>query len=99
MGTNPKNLKNLVAITTFNNAGYTQLFFESLFNNCKQLLKNGYKFIVYDDNSSDHTREVVYKYGIEFVRNVKPTGLTFNWNVAYKKFKNENYHTLFIINN
>ena len=99
MGTNPKNLKNLVAITTFNNAGYTQLFFESLFNNCKQLLKNDYKFIVYDDNSSDHTREVVYKYGIEFVRNVKPTGLTFNWNVAYKKFKNENYHTLFIINN
>jgi len=96
MGTNSKNL---IAITTFNNSRYTQLFFESLFNNCEQLLKGDYKFMVYDDCSSDNTREVVYKYNIEFIRNAKPTGLTFNWNVAYKKFKYEGYKSLFIINN
>ena len=96
MGTNPKNL---IAITCFNNASYTRLFLESLFNNCKQLLESDYKFVIYDDCSTDNTREVAYKYNIEFNRNSSPTGLTFNWNKAYQRFKHNKYNTLFIINN
>ncbi len=82
----------LIAITTFNQARYTDRCFQSLKHTRA-------KIICIDDASTDHTRKVCEKFNIEFLGRDKPLGLTYSWNLAYRYFLESQYDYLIISNN
>ena len=82
----------LIAITTYNQAEYTEKCFDSLKHTQA-------KVICIDDASTDHTAEVCQKAGVEFICHSKPKGLTYSWNYAYRYFLENGYDFLIISNN
>ena len=82
----------LIAITTFNQAQYTEKCFESLKHSKA-------KIICIDDASTDHTKKVCERYNVEFIGRDQPMGLTYSWNLAYRYFLEHDYDYLVISNN
>lgn len=84
--------KTLVAITTFNHCEYTRRCLETLMGVSQEVK-------VYDDCSTDGTRELCQEFKIPFLSNRRPQGLTSLWNQAYREFVDRNYEYLIISNN
>jgi len=53
----------------------------------------------FDDVSTDGTQDWLKKAGYTLFERPKPMGLTRSWNLAYQKFKSNNYDTLILANN
>ena len=88
-------MKILFAITTANQLDYTVKIIDSL-NNCGI---NNTDIVIFDDASNDGTVVWCHKNKIEIITKEEPKGLTHSWNLAYKKFKSENYDHLILSNN
>jgi len=86
--------KILLAITTYNQSDYTKLCLDSVLK-----LNIELDALVVDDVSSDNTVDICRKYDVEIIKKQKPAGLTDSWNIAYQKFKSEDYDFLIIANN
>jgi len=84
--------KTLIAITTFNHCDYTRLCLDSLIGSTQNVK-------VFDDCSTDGTRVLCQEYGIPFVSNHRPRGLTSLWNLAFSDFVEGGYDNLVITNN
>lgn len=84
--------RTFIAITTYNQADITKACLASL-------VDQGFEIVVFDDCSTDHTKEVCNQFGVKFVTRKAPKGLTYSWNLAYKMFIDENYDFLIISNN
>lgn len=84
--------KTLVAITTFNHCEYTRLCLDTL-KGIPQDVK------VFDDCSTDGTGALCQKYGVQFISNTRPQGLTSLWNRAFSEFVDRGYQNLVITNN
>lgn len=84
--------KTLIAITTFNHCEVTRLCLETL-KGISQDVK------VFDDCSTDGTRALCQEYGVQFISNTRPQGLTSLWNLAFREFVNSGYKNLIITNN
>ena len=88
-------MKVLFAITTANQIEYTIKIFDSL-TKCKL---DNIDVVVFDDASNDGTVKWCEDKDIQVVSKKEPKGLTHSWNLAYKKFKKENYTHLILSNN
>ena len=88
-------MKTLLAITTYNQIKFTKLCIESL----KNINIPGLDIIFIDDVSKDGTVKYLTESKYLFKGRGTPKGLTYSWNIAYKKFKNEKYQNLIISNN
>ena len=86
--------KTLLAITTYNQSDYTKLCLDSI-----SKLNIDLDVLVIDDFSSDNTIELCSQYNTKIIKKDKPMGLTDSWNIAYQKFKADNYDFLIIANN
>jgi len=84
--------KTLIAITTFNRCEFTRLCLETL-KGIPQDVK------VFDDCSTDGTRALCQEYGVQFISNTRPQGLTSLWNLAFREFVDSGYQNLVITNN
>ena len=87
----------LIAVTTFNQLGFTKKCFKSIEGN--SFISDNFNITIYDDFSTDGTKEFCKKNDIHFVTTDKPRGVTYSWNQAYKRFQQNNYKYLFIVNN
>jgi len=88
-------MKTLLAITTYNQLEYTKKLIDTL----KLLTVPNLDIIFIDDLSKDGTQEFIKSCGYKLIERNTPKGLTWSWNIAYRKFKNENYDYLLISNN
>ncbi|PCJ01425.1 MAG: hypothetical protein COB15_00440 [Flavobacteriales bacterium] len=88
-------MKILFAITTANQLSYTIKIIQSI-----RVHKNkNIDVVIFDDASNDGTQEWCKKNNLEIITKKTPEGLTHSWNLAYKKFKNEDYSHLILSNN
>jgi len=88
-------MKILLAVTTYNQVEYTKKLVECL----KRINIEGLDVIFIDDVSKDGTQEFLKESKQTIVERKKPKGLTWSWNIAYRKFKNQSYDFLIIANN
>ena len=88
-------MKTLLAITTYNQLKFTQKCINSL----KEIKIPGLDIIFIDDVSTDGTVKFLKGVKMEVISRNDPKGLTWSWNIAYRKFKEENYDNLIISNN
>jgi len=88
-------MKILLAITTYNQLNYTK----KLVNTLKTLSIPGLDIVFIDDVSKDGTQDFIKNSGYTLIERNQPKGLTWSWNIAYRKFKNEGYDFLIIANN
>jgi GT2 family glycosyltransferase len=88
-------MKILLAITTYNQLDYTKKLVSTL----KTLTIPGLDIIFIDDVSKDGTQDFIKKCGYTLIERKEPKGLTWSWNIAYRKFKNENYDCFILSNN
>lgn len=87
-------MKVLLAVTTYNQLGFTKKFLESAKN-----LPDNYDLVFYDDVSTDGTPKYLKESKNNVVTRNTPKGLTWSWNLAYQKFKKGDYDCLIISNN
>ena len=87
--------KTLLAVTTFNQLKYTQIFYESF----QRLDSNLCDLVVFDDCSTDETVTWCEENNIKVITKQKGKGLTDSWNSAYKYFKQHGYEYFIIANN
>jgi hypothetical protein len=88
-------MKTLLAVTTYNQLEYTKKFVSSL----KGISIPGLDVTFFDDVSTDGTQDYLKSSGFTLFERARPMGLTHSWNLAYQKFKNENYDVLILANN
>jgi len=88
-------MKILLAVTTYNQLNYTKKFLESFRN----VNLPGLDLLFVDDVSKDGTQQFLKQKGCKMLGRRKPRGLTYSWNLAYAKFKKENYDILILANN
>lgn len=88
-------MRTLLAITTYNQIEYTK----KLINTLKNIKISDLDIVFIDDVSKDGTQKFIKELGYDINERVKPMGLTYSWNIAYRKFKEENYDTLILSNN
>ena len=88
-------MKTLLAVTTYNQLGYTKKFISSL----KNISISDIDVVFFDDVSTDGTQNYLKSSGFTVFERNRPMGLTYSWNLAYQKFKNENYDVLILANN
>lgn len=86
--------RTLLAITAANQLSYTQACLKSF-----DFDKEGVDVIVMDDASIDETRDYCLKNDIRIESTRKSKGLTYQWNKAYKIFKEEDFDNLILANN
>ena len=84
--------KTLVAVTTHNQSSFTKKCLKTLLNQSVDVA-------VFDDCSSDNTRDVCKKYNVPIFVNKKRRGVTYSWNKAYQYFLKNDYDILIISNN
>jgi len=87
--------KVLLAVTTYNQLEYTQIFYESF----KQLDSNLCDLVIFDDCSTDDTVAWCEDNNIKVITKQKGKGLTDSWNSAYKYFNQHGYEYFIIANN
>ena len=85
--------KTLLAITTFNQLKYTEI--------CRSSIPeiDDLDVLFIDDKSTDNTVEHLKSKNAAVIEKNKGAGLTDSWNLAYRIFKEKNYHSLIISNN
>ncbi len=88
-------MKTLLAITTYNQLRFTRLCIDCL----NKINIKGLDIIFIDDVSKDGTVKFLKESKFQFQGRLVPKGLTWSWNIAYRKFKNEGYDNLIIANN
>ena len=88
-------MKILLAVTTYNQLNYTKKFLKTL---DKVDIPN-MNIIFIDDVSTDGTQKFLKESKYCFIERKVPKGLTLSWNIAYRKFKDENYDVLILANN
>jgi len=88
-------MKTLLAVTTYNQLEYTKKFVASL----KGISIPGLDVAFFDDVSTDGTQNYLKSCGFALFERARPMGLTRSWNLAYQKFKRENYDVLILANN
>ncbi|MDF1672246.1 MAG: class I SAM-dependent methyltransferase [Vicingaceae bacterium] len=86
--------RTLLAFTTANQLEYNIKGLKSIFENKPDYID----VVVYDDASIDGTIEWCRDNNIPIITKEKALGLTHSWNLAYKKFKSENYKFLMFSN-
>lgn len=86
--------RTLLAFTTANQLEYNIKGLKSIIENKPDYID----VVVYDDASIDGTVEWCRDNNIPIVTKEKALGLTHSWNLAYKKFKKENYKYLMFSN-
>jgi glycosyltransferase involved in cell wall biosynthesis len=74
-------MKILLAITTYNQLNYTK----KLVNTLKTLTIPGLDIVFIDDVSKDGTQDFIKKCGYTLIERNEPKGLTWSWNIAYRK--------------
>lgn len=88
-------MKTLLAVTTFNQLEYTKKLISSL----EGINITGLEVAFFDDVSTDGTQSYLKSNGFTIFERKKPIGLTYSWNLAYQKFKDEGYDVLILANN
>jgi len=88
-------MKTLLAITTYNQVQYTK----KLVNCLKDISILNLDIIFIDDVSKDGTQNFLKESKLNLIERKQPKGLTWSWNIAYRKFKTEGYDVLIIANN
>lgn len=88
-------MKVLLAVTTYNQLSYTKKFLATF----KQVKIPGLDLLFIDDVSTDGTQLFLQKHKCNLLGRRKPRGLTYSWNLAYCKFKKEDYDVLILANN
>ena len=88
-------MKILLAITTYNQVGYTKKLISCL----KKIIIPNLDIVFIDDVSKDGTQNFIKNSGYNIIERNQPKGLTWSWNIAYRKIKNEGYDFLIIANN
>lgn len=88
-------MKTLLAVTTYNQLSYTKKFLNAF----KDVKIPGLDLLFVDDVSTDGTQQFLQQKGRKMLGRSKPRGLTYSWNLAYCKFKKENYDVLILANN
>lgn len=88
-------MKTLLAVTAFNQLEYTKKLISSLAG----INIPGLEVVFFDDVSTDGTQSYLKSNGFTIFERPEPMGLTRSWNLAYQKFKSENYDVLILANN
>jgi len=88
-------MKTLLAITTYNQIEYTK----KLVNCLQGISIPNLDIIFIDDVSKDGTQKFLKESKLNLIERKTPKGLTWSWNIAYRKFKTEGYDILIIANN
>lgn len=88
-------MKTLLAITTYNQIQYTKKLIDCL----KTISIPNLDVIFIDDVSKDGTQKFLKESKLNLIERKVPKGLTWSWNIAYRKFKTEGYDFLIIANN
>lgn len=88
-------MKTLIAFTTYNQIEYTK----KLVNCLKEITIPNLDIIFIDDVSKDGTQKFIKELSFNIIERNQPKGLTWSWNIAYRKFKNEGYDCLILSNN
>ena len=88
-------MKVLLAFTTYNQIEYTKKLVGSL----KKINMPNLDVIFIDDVSKDGTQKFLKESKLNLIERKQPKGLTWSWNIAYRKFKTEGYDILIIANN
>ena len=86
--------RTLLAFTTANQIEYNIKGIRSIIDNKPEYVD----LIVFDDASNDGTVDWCRNNNISIVTKESPKGLTHSWNLAYQKFKRENYKYLIFSN-
>lgn len=86
--------RTLLAFTTANQLEYNVKGIRSILENKSENID----LVVFDDASNDGTVEWCKDNNIPIVTKDKALGLTHSWNLAYQKFKHENYKHLIFAN-
>lgn len=89
-----KSERTLLAFTTANQLEYNIKGLRSIYDNKPDCID----VVVYDDASNDGTIDWCRDNNISIVTKEKALGLTHSWNLAYLKFKKENYKHLMFSN-
>lgn len=88
-------MKTLLAITTYNQIEYTK----KLINCLSKMNLENIDVIFVDDVSKDGTQRFIKESSFTIIERNQPKGLTWSWNIAYRKFKNDGYDCLILSNN
>ena len=88
-------MKILFAVTTYNQLNYTKKFVKTF----KEVSIPGLDLIFVDDVSKDGTQQFLKEHKHTLFERSEPKGLTFSWNIAYRKFKKGKYDVLILANN
>ena len=86
--------KTLLAFTTANQIDYNIKGIESILKN----KLGNVDLVVFDDASNDGTIEWCKENDVEIITKKSAKGLTHSWNLAYQKFKSEDYKFLIFSN-
>jgi len=88
-------MKTLLAITTYNQLKFTKLCIQSL----ERIKIPNLDMMFIDDVSTDGTVKFLNESKFTLKSRKEPKGLTWSWNIAYRKFKEEGYDNLILSNN